>query len=143
MPDVRSMYDNKFIGVWNLEGKDVTVTISRVTPGEVGYGKNKEKKPLVYFRGRNGDSPPLPLNKTNKAAIVGMYGNETDNWIGKKITLYPSKASVNGREVDAIRVRPRIPGGPATEVADVPVDEAVRAEQMAAIEAARGGSDAA
>ena len=48
MPDVRKMYQKDYIYAYDLEGKDVTVTIERVTAGELtGEGGKKSKKPTV------------------------------------------------------------------------------------------------
>lgn len=35
----------------------------------------------------NGVEMPLALNRTNNAIMVSKYGDETDKWIGKEITL--------------------------------------------------------
>jgi len=47
----------------------------------------------------------LILNKTNASAIAGLYGPNTENWIGKKIVLYTTKAKVKGVVRDVIRIR--------------------------------------
>lgn len=84
----------------DLAGKDVVVTIAKV--GFSIVGKEKVNKGIVFFsefdRG-------LVLNRTNTKRIIAMYGNETDAWKDKKITLYQSEADFNGNTVPCIRVR--------------------------------------
>ena len=46
----------------------------------------------------------LILNKTNAAAIAGLYGPQTEGWVGKRIVLYTTKARVKGEMVDVIRI---------------------------------------
>ena len=47
----------------------------------------------------------LVLNRTNVKRIINLYGNDTDQWTGKKLTLYPSEADFAGNVVPCIRVR--------------------------------------
>jgi len=49
----------------------------------------------------------LPLNKTNLDKLIKIFGDETDEWIGKTVKLY--KVIVNNpktmEEVESIRIR--------------------------------------
>lgn len=50
---------------------------------------------------------PFGLNATNFDKMVEKYGDETDDWEGKKITFTKVKASnpqMGGKEVDALRI---------------------------------------
>ena len=38
-----------------------------------------------------------------------MYGPETNEWKGKRVTLYPAVVSAFGKDAEAIRVRPNPP----------------------------------
>jgi len=61
-----------------------------------------------------------------------MAGSEdTDRWIGMKVTLYQTQVnSKGGKPVTGIRVRPMKATAPVDEMgAGQPVDEAMRAEQ--------------
>lgn len=107
MPDYRTLFDKEFLYAFHLGGREVTVEIVRVRGGEVtGTGGKKNKKPLVYFRGKE---KPLALNSTNAKTIASMYGNNTDDWIGKRVTLYPTTTNFGGETVDCIRIRPGAP----------------------------------
>ena len=105
----KSMQDREFMYAFDLDGKDRTVTIDRVVAGELtGTGGKKSKKPLCYFR-ESKSGKPLALNATNCKSIAAMYGNDTDGWIGKRITLYPTTTQMGGEQMECIRVRNRVP----------------------------------
>lgn len=112
MPDVRKMFDKAFIYAYDLEGRDVTVTIERVTGGTlVGTGGKSTKKPVLYFKGTE---KGLGLNITNARTIAGLYGGfDSDKWIGKKITLYPTTTTFGSQTVECIRIRNVVPGAKA------------------------------
>jgi hypothetical protein len=107
--DVRQMFDSNYIGAWDLQGKDATVTIARVTPGELAKAgtSKKDKAPIIYFEGKD---KGLVLNKTNMKIIAGIYGSfKVKEWIGKPITIYPTTCQFGPNTVDCIRVRPSAP----------------------------------
>lgn len=109
--DYRKLYDKDYIGAWDLNDQDVTVTITEVKGEELtGEGGRKSKKPIVYMRGTK---KGFAINSTNGKVIAGMYGNFVQNWGGKRITLYKSmtRNPAGGGEVECIRVRPKIPEG--------------------------------
>ena len=121
--DVRKMYDKEFIYAYDLEGKDVTVTIASVKGGELtGTGGKKTKKPVVYFEGTK---KGLGLNITNARTIAGLYGSfDSEKWIGKKITLYPTQTQFGSQTMDCIRIRNVVPKGKAERIRDdVPTPE--------------------
>jgi hypothetical protein len=131
--DVRKMYDSTLVYAWDLEGTDVTVTIRDVEARELtSAGGKSNKKPVLYFQG---SKKGLALNKTNMRIIAGMYGYKGDEWIGKRVTLYPTTTDMGGRTVDCVRIRPGIPpenrrGAPLRD--DVAPNEAARENQVAA-----------
>jgi hypothetical protein len=91
---------------------DTIVTIKGVTIEDIGQGHKKEPKAIVHF---NEFDKGLVLNVTNKNAIEGLYGGETDDWVGKPITLFPTEVEFAGEQVMAIRVRLRKPNAPTVQ----------------------------
>lgn len=91
----------------DLQGKDVTLTI-RSSEMKMFEGDNggKEKKIAIQFLKTDKE---LICNKTNRDIIVALHGDETDDWIGKKVTLYPTRVQFGPKMVWAIRIRE--PGG--------------------------------
>ena len=107
MTDWRSMMDKEYLFAFDLQGRDVTVTIDRVKAGElVGEKGRKTKKPVVWFVGKE---KPLAINMTNGRTIASMYGNNVEDWIGKRITIYPTQTEFGGKTCDCIRIRPTVP----------------------------------
>lgn len=83
-----------------LGGKDVEVTITKVGFSEVG--EEKVNKGVIYFEEFDRG---FVVNRTNIKRIIAQHGAETDDWPGKKLTLYPSETDYQGRTVPCIRVR--------------------------------------
>lgn len=134
MADYRTMFDKDFIGAWDLDGKERVLTIASVEAGKVGHGNKASKKPIIRFKGAK---KAFAVNVTNARAIAGMYGNDTRAWVGKPIAIYPTMADFGGKQVDAVRVRPTPPRGPAQARLDErPVDPEMRARQNEASGAA-------
>ncbi len=94
------VFPSKFMKVVDLNGKELTATISSVEKEQVG----EDLKPVVYFKG--GKLKALVLNKTNFESIEEIAGSdETDDWDGVKITLFPSTVRFNGQKVPCVRVK--------------------------------------
>lgn len=108
MPHWKSFMERDFIFAFDLNGKDVVVTIARVEAGSLtSAGGRKTKKPVVYFEGKE---KGMALNATNAKTIAAMYGNYTEKWIGQSVTLYPTTTQMGGETVECIRIRPSVPG---------------------------------
>lgn len=125
MTDYRALFDRDYIGAWDLEGRDTTVTIERVEAGElVGEGGRKTKKPIIAFVGK---TKKFIANVTNCRTISTLYGPKVEAWKGKRITLYPTvtRDPKGSGDVECIRVRPREPTG-ATQ--DLPGAASQKAE---------------
>lgn len=119
MPHWKSMMDEKdFLFEFDLQGRDIIVTIDRVTAGEIaGEQGRKTKKPIASFVGKK---KKLALNATNCKTIAALYGNDTASWSGKAITLYPTTTTFGGQTVPCIRVRPTAPSATARHGSDEP-----------------------
>lgn len=118
MPDVRLLFDKEYLYAFDLQARDVTVTIKKVIGGTlVGQGGKKNKKPVLFFEGKE---KGLALNITNARSIKDIYGSfKSEDWIGKRITLYPTTTTFGSQTVDCIRIRPTKPGA---KVQDAPPD---------------------
>ena len=102
----RAMTDREFLFAYDLQGRDVTVTISRVVAGQLtDQNGRKSKKPVVFFEGKD---KGLALNSTNAKTIAALYGNYVEAWVGKSITIYPTTTKMAGEVVECIRVRPKV-----------------------------------
>lgn len=108
--DYRTMFDSEYLGAWDLP-RDATVTIAGVKAGQlVGEKGRTAKKPIITFQGKQ---KAFAANKTNCRTIAAMYGTNTREWIGKRITLYATTTEFGGKQMDCIRVRPQVPAAAA------------------------------
>ena len=130
--DLRTMFDSRYIGAWDLRGQDVTVTIAKVVGGVVeGEKGRKDRAPLIWLKGWE---KPLICNKTNMKTLGAMYGFKASALIGKRATLYATTCQGKaGGMVDCIRIRPKVPthpGVPQSHVGIVEVNQGMRKNQM-------------
>lgn len=84
--DFDLLYPGRFLKSAHFKGRDVTLTISKITTEELEGDKGKEIKAIVSFVER---PLQLVLNKTNGLCFKAMFGRETNAWIGKRVTFYP------------------------------------------------------
>ena len=119
------LFPSKYIKVDDLQGKDVPLTIAKLTLEDIDGERGKETKPLLSFQGV---AKGLILNVTNFDSISMQHGEETDNWTGKSITLYPDQTRFGGKVVDCVRVRTQAPVAQAAVAMATPV--AAPAEEL-------------
>jgi hypothetical protein len=87
----------------DLQGKAVRLTIEEVANEEIKGDHGVEKKLCVKFAGKD---KGLILNRTNADSIAEIAQSEdTDDWCGHQIVLYPDKTKFGGKTVDCIRIR--------------------------------------
>lgn len=101
--DFRILYPTKYVSAADLMGKEITKTIRTVKLEDLeGNDGTKKRKVIVYFS----DSEKMwVVPRTCGEALRVMFGNDTDKWAGKRVTLYPRKVDSFGEEVDAVRVK--------------------------------------
>ncbi len=106
------LFPKDYLGAHDLiaAGKDVTLTIAGVKMETLTLtGGRKEEKPVITFEGTE---KKLVMNVTNASIIASIYKTpETDEWIGKRITLYPTTTQFGPDTVECIRIRSRVPAG--------------------------------
>lgn len=119
---VSQLFPSKFVKAADLNGKPVTLTIKELKIEKMGHGAEEERKPVLFFeRATKG----LVLNRTNAMVIASLYGDEADDWAGKRVTIYPTRVRAFGQMQDCIRVKPEIPAQPQAQAHPVaPVEEA-------------------
>jgi hypothetical protein len=97
------VFPSKYLRAADLNGNPVTVTIVSAPLETLKNPEGKEQtKTVLYFRGTK---KLLPLNVTNWDAVADICGDDSDDWAGKAIELYPAKTQMGGKIVDCIRVR--------------------------------------
>jgi hypothetical protein len=116
-----SDYDqSRFLKAADLSGEK-KFRIKSVTEEEIGIGKDKERKLVVWF---TNDARGLVLNRVNNRTIRGAFGDTCESWTGKIIIAFPTMAEFRGEMKPALRVRiptPKGNGQPAAKPA--PADD--------------------
>ncbi len=95
---VSDAFPSNYLKAADLHDRNVMVVIDRVQMEDIG----DDHKPVLYFQGKE---KGLVMNKTNANNIAVVYGDDTDDWTGKEIVLFPAMVDFQGRTVAAIRVR--------------------------------------
>lgn len=116
MTDWRLYFAHDYLCAADLKGRDVPLTISAVKAEDlrvVGGDTETARKVVIYFKETEGRGPGEPkalvTNKTNCRTISELYGNNTEEWKGRRITLYPTTTKAFGKTVDCIRIRDNVP----------------------------------
>lgn len=113
------MFPSDYVSAVELKGRDVVVTIATVSMENMKLrGGVAKRKPVLTF---NGTKKKFCLNVTNADSIASMYGTKAENWIGKRITLYPTTTKMGRDTVDCIRIRE----SKAKAATEAPFDEPV------------------
>jgi len=114
------VFTSNYLTHADLNRQDVSVTIKSVEAKEFDDDKKgKDMKLIIGFRELD---KSLVCNKTNANTISDIYGDETDEWPGKRIVLYETEVEFGGKTTLAIRVRLRPPGAadPVTPINNLP-----------------------
>jgi len=105
--NLNEAYPSRYITADDLNGQDVTVTISAVNLEEIGQGRDKERKLVISLAGKQ---KQFVCNKTNATTISKVLGStETEDWVGKRITIGPREVEFQGSMVWALRVSLKAP----------------------------------
>lgn len=97
-----TMFPSKYLNTGDLGTARPVVVIESLKQEEVGQDDDKEKKWVLYFRGKE---KGLTLNQTNRDALMNLLGDETENWLGQAIRLYVDPSvMMSGKRVGGIRI---------------------------------------
>ena len=116
------VFPSKYMKASDLAGKPLIVEIESAPLETLGSGGNQTNKTVLYFRG---GAKPLPLNMVNWGAVAEIAGDETDEWPGHRIELFPTTTEMKGKTVDCVRVR-------APKQKEMPLAKAIGAARPAA-----------
>ena len=106
---MRVYNESRYLKHQDLNGADMVLTIARVTREEIqDKDGTSKKKFILYFKELE---KGLVLNTTNMNTLYAVLKtDESDEWIGKRITLYEKDDIEMGGEIKSgIRVRPKAP----------------------------------
>jgi hypothetical protein len=98
------LFPSKYLKCADLKGKPRVVEIEHAPIETLKNPKGEEQRKVVlYFKGAK---KALPLNLTNFDAVAEITGSdETNDWPGTRIELYPATTMMGGKVTDCIRIR--------------------------------------
>jgi hypothetical protein len=109
MPKVSETYTGQYLNATELMplGQRRYALIHQVTQELVG--QNKDAKLVLDLVSTNGRPWPKScvLNKGNALQLQAAYGDDTDDWMGKRIEIWAENVSFQGRIVPGIKVLPQ------------------------------------
>ena len=82
-------------------GGEMPLTITKIEMKEFDGDKGKETKPIIYFT----NDKQMVCNKTNGTTLGEMFGDDSDLWLGKPITLIVQSVDFAGKSTPAIRIK--------------------------------------
>jgi hypothetical protein len=98
MPDVNEVFGGETLKAADLQGREFTLAIASTQAKEFDKGA----KLVIKFVGAK---KALIANRTNAKRIAMLYGNNTDFWVGKQVTLYAEMVDFKGEPTWAIRMK--------------------------------------
>lgn len=106
MPRLSEMFPSKYLKAADFDERGSVLTIASIREEMIGHGREAEPKWVMYFREVE---KGLVLNKVNTTTIGRLYGDNSDTWRGKVVTLYAAETQFKDDMVPAIRVRAKVP----------------------------------
>lgn len=86
--DWDELYPGRFIKAADLKGGKVTLRIAKVHVEELVGDKGPQMKGVIAFEKTE---KALALNKTNGICLKEMFGKKVQEWVGRRVTLFPSQ----------------------------------------------------
>jgi len=121
MPSIDNVFPSNYLKASDLGDAAPLVTIDRMAIEPIG--RDKEMKPVIYFRGKE---KGFVLNKTNARKIAELTGSkDTDDWAGCQIRIYATETEFAGEMVECIRIKAA--GAPEKQAKPQPKPEPVAA----------------
>lgn len=96
------MIESKYLKKENFDD-DQTCTIKGIKQENLGREDSPEMRWVIYFK----EYPKgMVMNITTIRVLEASFGDETNDWIGKKVTVYVDPSvSFQGRVVGGLRIR--------------------------------------
>lgn len=100
------MFPSKYLKAADAESQPVVTMKSCTWETLNNRDEEPEEKPVLYFEEFE---KGLVLNRTNAKTIQNMYGDDTEDWVGKRIQLTAMDVDAFGQVKRALRVSPKKP----------------------------------
>jgi len=121
--NISNVFPSKYLKAADIGDHKPVLTIDRVELETLGQGKDADTCPIIYFVGKE---KGLVCNKTNANTLTSFFGEETDDWHGKRVKLMTAPVNYAGKLTMALRFSPEpVPqvdtkGAKVQETEDIP-----------------------
>lgn len=119
------MFPSAYLKAKDIPREGIMLTIKQIDRGAITDMKSQKQKVVYSLLFAEPGVKPLTLNKTNVNTLVAWYGEETNDWIGKPVTLIRVMSESFGKMAWTVRVEPPDedepePDQPAGEPDEIP-----------------------
>jgi hypothetical protein len=83
------LYPGTYLKAGEFEGRAVTLTIKTITREMLSNGSGGEEPAVTVAFAET--EKQFVMNKTNAVSLRAMWGDDSGEWIGKRVTLHPVK----------------------------------------------------
>lgn len=112
MPDLthwKKLNNPNYLGAYSLQPNEEPVLTIKSVGLEMVVGTDGKKEECTVAHFMEGVKPMI-LNVTNCKTIEKVHGTPfIEQWAGKKIRIYATTVKAFGEEVEALRIRPKVP----------------------------------
>ncbi len=95
MVDMSTEFEGDYLSAKDYEeGEALALTIKGVSKADFKDHEDESitvRKVVVHF---NEKKPGLVLNRTNGRTLIGLYGKDSDGWLGKPVSILVSGSGV-------------------------------------------------
>lgn len=103
MVNANEIYPSRFLNGSNIGELELKpLTIEKTEVEKLGSEGNQKNKLILTLKETD---KLLALNKTNTATLVKKFGEETENWKGKTITIVKVQVNYQNQIRDSLQVR--------------------------------------
>ncbi len=99
MANMREYLNSKWLSWSDLDGEPRELTVKSVDVGDSPFGTGPRPEVTFIETEKIWGVPPA-----NLYTVLQLLGDEGDDWIGKKLTLFPTKCLPPNETKDCIRV---------------------------------------
>jgi hypothetical protein len=83
------LYPGTYLKAGEFEGRAVTLTIKTISREMLSNGSGGEEPAVTVAFSET--EKQFVMNKTNAVSLRAMWGDDSGEWIGKRVTLHPVK----------------------------------------------------
>jgi hypothetical protein len=113
----KDVFPSKYLKADDLNGDAIVATIKSAALETMKGFDGKERQQVVLYFSRT--LKPLPLYMTNYDSVADILGEETEDWGGGRIELYPTTTVMSGVTKPCVRIR-KPPEASAKKAAKAP-----------------------